>query len=78
MNANERTSEIMKLFKKLKDMNLGIMGFEEFDEFRSICNQFIRTGEYVNGSIKVIGTKRIICYDFSDEVHCMLKYDETV
>ena len=78
MNANERTSEIMKLFKKLKDMNLGIMGFEELDEFRSICNQFIRTGQYVNGSIKVIGTKRIICYDFSDEVHCMLKYDETV
>ena len=78
MNANERTSEIMKLFKKLKDMNLGIMGFEEFDDFRSICNQFIRTGLYVNGSIKVIGTKRIICYDFSDEVHCMLKYDETV
>ena len=47
------------------------MGFEEFDEFRSICNQFIRTGQYVNGSIKVIGTKRIICYDFSDEVHCV-------
>ena len=78
MNINERTSEIMKIFKKLKDMNLGIMGFEEFDEFRIICNKFIRTGQYVNGKIEVIGIKRIICYDFSDEVHCMLKYDEKI
>lgn len=78
MDISERTSEIMKIFKKLKDLNLGIMGFEEFDDFRKVCNEFIRNGKYVNGNIKVLGTKRIICYDFSEEVHCMLKYDETV
>tara|TARA_Y100000816_G_scaffold287754_1_gene271060 strand:- start:688 stop:894 length:207 start_codon:yes stop_codon:yes gene_type:complete len=68
----------MKIFVKLQDLNLGITGFEEFDEFRKVCNDFIRHGKYSNGRIEVSGAKRIICYDFSDEVHCMLKYDETV
>ena len=78
MDAKQRTHEIMKIFIKLKDLNLGIMGFEEFDDFRKVCNDFIRYGKYLNGEIKVFGAKRIICYDFSDEVHCMLKYDENV
>ena len=37
MDAKERTKEIMKIFKKLADLNLGLGGFEEFHEFRSIC-----------------------------------------
>ena len=78
MDAKERTNKIMKIFKKLKDLNLGIGGFEEFDDFRAVCNKFIRDGQYTQGKIKVLGTKRIICYSFTETVDCMLKYDETV
>lgn len=78
MDIKQRTNEIMKIFSQLKKLNLGIMNFEEFDHFRKICNDFIRNGIYTHGNIKVRGTKRIICYDFGDEVHCMLKYDENV
>lgn len=78
MNAKERTQEIMKIFKRLKELNLGLGGFEEFDEFRTICNKFIRDGQYTEGQIKVLGTKRIICYSFKESVDCMLKYDKNV
>ena len=68
MDIKERTYEVVKIFKKLKELNLGIGGFEEFDEFRTICNKFIREGEYVEGEIKVLGTKRIICYYLKSEL----------
>ena len=74
----ERTNEIMKIFTKLKELNLGIMYYKEFDEFRKICNNFIRNGDYCQGKIKVLGTKRIILYNFGNVVDCMLKYDESV
>ena len=41
MDVNERTSEVVNIFKKLKELNLGISNFEEFNEFRKICNEFI-------------------------------------
>ena len=78
MDGKERTKEIMKIFKKLKELNLGLGGFEEFDEFRAICNKFIRDGQYTEGQIKVLGTKRIICYSFKESVDCMLKYDKNI
>ena len=78
MEIKERTSEIMNIFKKLKELNLGITTFEEFDDFRKICNNFIRTGEHVKGKIKVRGTKRIISYNFNSKVDCILKYDPDV
>ena len=78
MDAKERTNEIMKIFKKLKELNLGLNGFEEFDEFKSICNKFIRDGQYTEGEIKVLGTKRIIRFSFTETIDCMLKYDENV
>ena len=78
MDAKKRTTEIINIFKKLNDLNLGISQFEEFDDFRKICNEFIRDGKPVNGEIKVLGTKRIICYNFNNKVNCFLKFDETV
>lgn len=78
MDINTRTNEIIKIFKKLNELNLGITCFDEFNEFRSICNTFIRTGSPVRGKINVLGTKRIICYDFGKKVECSLKYDENV
>lgn len=78
MDIKQRTNEIMKIFLKLKELNLGIMYFNEFNDFRSICNNFIRNGIPIKGEIKVLGTKRIIIYNFGDSVDCMLKYDETV
>lgn len=78
MDINNRTSEIIKIFKKLNELNLGITCFDEFNDFRSICNDFIRNGSPVSGKIKVLGTKRIIFYDFGEKVECMLKYDENV
>jgi hypothetical protein len=60
-------------------MKLGIMGYEEFDQFKTICNSFVKDGEPVNGQIPVFGTKRIIQYRFDDaEVICNLKYDEKI
>lgn len=78
MDMNTRTSEIMKIFTKLNELNLGISCYEEFITFREICNKFIRDGFPVHGKIKILGTKRIICYNFGDTVDCMLKYDEEV
>jgi hypothetical protein len=78
MDINTRTSKIIDIFKKLNELNLGISCFEEFNEFRSICNEFIKSGDPVKGKIKVVGTKRIICYDFGENLECFLKYDETV
>jgi len=78
MNIQERTSQIMKIFVKLNELNLGISRYTEFNKFRQICNEFIRTGTPTKGSIKVLGTKRIIVYDFYNSVDCFLKYDSTV
>ena len=78
MDEKQRSKEIINIFVKLKNLNLGIMGFEEFTEFRQICNDFIRTGEFKSGEIKIPGTKRIICYKFNNYVDCMLKYDASI
>ena len=79
MDISKRASEIVNIFKKLNELNLGITCFEEFNEFRNICNHFIRNGESVDGQIKVFGTKRIICYTFnSRKVECYLKFDNSV
>ena len=48
------------------------------NDFRKICNVFIKTGNHINGSIEVYGTKRIICYNFGETVDCFLKYDENI
>ena len=78
MDIKTRTTEIVKIFKTLNELKLGIECFEELDEFRSICNDFIRNGNPMKGQIKIVGTKRIICYNFDKKVECYLKYDESV
>ena len=79
MNNIERTRKIMNIFDQLRSLNLGIMGYEEFNHFKRICNDFIRTGQSVHGNIPVFGTKRIIQYNFNDHVvECNLKYNEDV
>ena len=79
MDINTRTTEIIKIFKKLNEINLGIYGYPEFTLFRSICNDFIRKGVAISGNIPIKGTKRIIYYDFNKKkVNCLLKYDENV
>tara|TARA_Y100000389_G_C17353384_1_gene459727 strand:+ start:96 stop:332 length:237 start_codon:yes stop_codon:yes gene_type:complete len=78
MDMDQRATEIMKIFKQLNAINLGIAGFEEFQEFKKICNCFIRDGNPRCGNIEIYGTKRIICYRFGEQVECFLKYDETV
>ncbi|MGI9554970.1 MAG: hypothetical protein ACR2M6_03260 [Vampirovibrionia bacterium] len=78
MDINTRASEIIKIFKKLIELNLGIDCFDEFNTFREISNKFIKDGIHVQGQIKVLGTKRIICYTYGKKVDCMLKYDDSV
>jgi len=74
----ERATEIIKVFKQLRDLELGD-GFEEINNFRDICNKFIRDGKDVKGRIPIAGTKRIICYDLnSQKVDCMLKFSDLV
>ena len=51
------------------------MGFDEFADFRKICNQFIKDGHPAKGQIPVGGTQRVICYQFDQRVSCVLKYD---
>ena len=78
MDINTRTKEVVNIFKKLNELNLGISNFEEFNEFRKICNQFIRNNQKAQGEIKIIGTKRIICYNLGNNIDCFLKYDSNV
>ena len=79
MNAQERATEVMRIFTKLRDMQLGILEYEEMVQFRGICNTFIKDGISVRGKIPIPGTQRIILYNFSeDRVECMLKYQEHV
>ena len=78
LNMNERACEIVKIFKKIQEMNLGIMGYDEMDYFRSICNTYIKNGESVKGKIPLPGTKRIVVYNLHNQVECVLKYDENV
>jgi hypothetical protein len=78
MDMNDRAREIVKIFKKLKDLNLGISCFSEFDELRNIGNEYIRTGNSKKGTINIIGAKRIIVYNFGTEVDCYLKYEPTI
>ena len=54
MEINDRTTEILKIFIKLKELNLGITEFDEFREFRTICNDFIRNGNKVKGENYVL------------------------
>jgi hypothetical protein len=78
MDMNDRAREIVKIFKKLKYLNLGISCFSEFDELRNIGNEYIRTGISKKGTINIIGAKRIIVYNFGTEVECYLKYEPTI
>ncbi len=78
MEISKRASEIVLIFKKIKEMNLGIECFQEFETFKKICNTFIRDGNPVSGKINITGTKRIICYSFKNSIDCMLKYDASV
>jgi len=79
MNRQSRTTKIMKIFTKLRDMGLGITEYDEMIRFRQLCNVFIKTGEPIQGKIPISGTQRVIWYHFdSNNVDCMLKYDETV
>ena len=78
MDVNKRTSEIVKIFKQLKTLNLGIMGFDEFVDFRKICNQFIKDGKPVKGEIPIGGTQRVISFNFNQQVTCVLKYNSEI
>ena len=78
MDINERTKEIINIFKKLKELDLGIMAYHEFSLFREVCNKFIKDGKYIKGKIPIKGTKRIITYDFGTKIICFLKYDSDV
>ena len=79
MDRQARTTEVMKIFTKLRDMGLGITEYDEMIRFRHLCNAFIRSGEPMRGKLPIPGTQRVVWYHFdSNRVDCMLKYDETV
>ena len=78
MDEFQRIAEVVNIFKTLNEKNLGISEFPEVIEFRKICNKFIRDGEPIKGKIKILGAKRIICYDFTDKIECVLRYDKSV
>lgn len=76
MNEQERTKEVMKIFIKMREMNLGILNFEEMIRFRKICNTYIKTGDPTEGRIKIPGTNRVLHYQFDTTVRCVLKHRE--
>lgn len=79
MQIHERVAEMVNIFTKLRDANLGILEFEEVRAFRKICNDFIKDGRPVKGKIPISGAKRILCYDFkTQKADCVLKYDANV
>lgn len=78
MNREDRTKRIMDIFKQLKDMNLGILQFDEFERFRKASNDYVKYGVHANGKIPILGSKRVVVYSFGERVTCMLQYDVDV
>ena len=64
MDRQARTTEVMKIFPKLRDMGLGITEYDEMIRFRQLCNAFIQSGEPMRGKIHITGTQRVVWYHF--------------
>ena len=78
-DINNRTTGIIKIFKKLKEFDLGHEKYEELVEFKKICNTYIKDGKSVSGKIKIHGTKRVLCYDFNKKnIESKLIFNENV
>ena len=79
MQIHERVAEMVNIFTKLREANLGILEFDEVSAFRKVCNDFIKDGRPVKGKIPIPGVKRILCYDLNTRtVDCVLKYDANI
>jgi hypothetical protein len=62
--VEDRITEVMEIYKKLESIGLG-PGVEAIDDFRTIANQYVRSGVHVSGAIPIRGTNRVLCYNLS-------------
>ena len=77
----ERLTEVLEIYKKLS--NLGLTDdYDGITEFKTELRGFVNDGEFRQGKIKVIGSKRIIEYMMPKikdrEITINLKYDPEV
>lgn len=77
----ERLTEVLEIYKKLS--NLGLTDdYDGISEFKTELRGFVNDGEFRQGKIKVIGSKRIIEYMMPKikdrEITINLKYDPKV
>ena len=64
----ERVSEILEIFKKLKGLGLNTQ-IDGIVDFKKITNEYIENGGSYNGSIKLYGCKRVLTYILPEKVH---------
>lgn len=62
-SIQERIDEMKTIYTELERLGLG-PHFDEIKEFQRICNQYVRTGEGVSGSIKLPFLRRKLVYHF--------------
>lgn len=77
----DRQGEILEIIAKLRDLGLSkeINGIKEFTD---ICREYINDGLSRSGKVKLLGTKRELCYNLTTtkdiKVQINLKYNKEV
>jgi hypothetical protein len=59
----ERIGEMKKIYTELEKLGLG-PHIEEVREFQMVCNEYVRTGHGVSGSIHIPSLDRTVVYHF--------------
>ncbi len=60
---SQRIEEMKTIYTELEKLGLGSQ-FDEIHEFQKICNQYVRTGDGVSGSINLPFLGRKLVYNF--------------
>lgn len=58
-----RIDEMKKIYTELERLQLGPQ-FDEIREFHRVCNDYVRTGDSVSGSIPIASLRRFLVYHF--------------
>lgn len=78
----ERQEEISKCITKLDEVGLYRYYSDDMEKIHTIMEEYVKTGEPVNGNVPIVGTKRIFCYLFPKykitPVSTVLKYDKNI
>ena len=66
--VSERIYEMKKIYYELERLNLGDQ-FDEIKAFHAICNDYVRSGNTVSGTIHLPFANRKIVYHFPSSAY---------